>query len=379
MRAWALEPVPLTVAKANMRSTVHRPQHCDAIILKRIDRSDRVRGADIVLGLFAASAYNRNPRSIPFLREKVAAVLARAGLDPATHDGRRLSNILETYPRDELFQAEVAELHRTAQGILALQERQRVALFLRRDRFERFVSALVFVPRDVMDTRLRIRLGEILARAFAGRLSATYIQIGDSPLARIHYIVATTPGAVPEIDAKGLERVLAEAARSFRDRLAEALMAEAGEGVALARLARWGDAFPAGYAERHGAREAVADIALAEAALARGGLVLALTAAAGSAALRPAASSRPSRPRGAAFRHPAADRVPWPAGDRRSSLSPRARRRAAGGVARVRSRGGGPRADRARAGCPASPRPSRRWRKAARRPTASTASSCARA
>ncbi|WP_114373762.1 NAD-glutamate dehydrogenase [Elioraea thermophila] len=276
VRAWALEPVPLTVAKANMRSTVHRPQHCDAIVLKRIDRAGRVRGADIVLGLFAASAYNRNPRSIPYLREKVAAVLARAGLDPATHDGRRLSNILETYPRDELFQADVAELHRTAQGILALQERQRVALFLRRDRFERFVSALVFVPRDVMDTRLRIRLGEILARAFAGRLSATYIQIGDAPLARIHYIVATTPGAVPEVEAKALERVLAEAARSFRDRLAEALAAEAGEGAAQATLARWGEAFPPGYAERHGAREAVADIALAEAALARGGLVLAL-------------------------------------------------------------------------------------------------------
>ncbi len=276
VRAWTLEPVPLTVAKANMRSTVHRPQHCDAIVLKRIDRSDRVTGADIVLGLFAASAYNRNPRSIPYLREKLAAVLARAGLDPATHDGRRLSNILETYPRDELFQADVADLHRIAQGILALQERQRVALFLRRDRFERFVSALVFVPRDVMDTRLRIRLGETLAHAFAGRLSATYIQIGDSPLARLHYIVATTPGAVPEVDAKALERVLAEAARSFFDRLAEALAAAAGEGAAQASLARWGEAFPAGYIERHSAREAVSDMALAEAALARAGLVLAL-------------------------------------------------------------------------------------------------------
>ena len=282
VRAWALQPVPLTVAKANMRSTVHRPQHCDAIVLKRIDRSGHVTGADIVVGLFAASAYNRNPRSIPYLREKVAAVLARAGLDPATHDGRRISNILETYPRDELFQAEVSELHRTAQGILALQERQRVALFLRRDRFERFVSAITFVPRDVMDTRLRIRIGDILARAFAGRLSAAYIQIGDAPLARIHYIVATTPGAVPDVEPKALERVLAEAARSFRDRLAEALAADAGEGAAMARLARWGEAFPAGYAERHGAREAVADIALAEAALARSGLVLSVLRPQGS-------------------------------------------------------------------------------------------------
>ncbi|TQF76509.1 NAD-glutamate dehydrogenase, partial [Elioraea sp. Yellowstone] len=265
VRAWAAEPTLLTVAKANMRATVHRPQHCDAIVVKRRDAAGRVIGADLFLGLFAANAYNRNPRSIPYLREKVAAVLAEAGVDPNTHDGRRLSNILETYPRDELFQAGVDELLATARGVLALQERQRVALFLRRDRFERFVSAIVYVPRDVMDTRLRTRIGGAIAEAFAGRLSTAYIQIGDSPLARIHYIVATTPGAVPAVDLRGLERALAEIARSFRERLAEALIAEKGEAGALAVLGRWGDAFPAGYADRRTAREAVADIALAEA------------------------------------------------------------------------------------------------------------------
>jgi glutamate dehydrogenase len=275
-RAWATEPTLLTVAKANMRATVHRPQHCDAVVVKQRDASGRVAGAELFLGLFASNAYNRNPRSIPYLREKVAAVLAKAGVDPSTHDGRRLSNILETYPRDELFQADVDELLATARGVLALQERQRVALFLRRDRFERFVSAIVYVPRDVMDTRLRARIGTAIAEAFQGRLSTAYIMIGDSPLARVHYIVATTPGAVPEVDARGLERALAEIARSFRDRLAEALIGEKGEAGALAILGRWGDAFPPGYADRRTAREAVADIALAEQALASGTLELSL-------------------------------------------------------------------------------------------------------
>jgi glutamate dehydrogenase len=297
VRAWAEEPTLLTVAKANMRATVHRPQHCDAIVVKRRDGAGRVTGAEMFLGLFASNAYNRNPRSIPYLREKVAAVLAKAGVDPNTHDGRRLSNILETYPRDELFQADVDELLATARGVLALQERHRVALFLRRDRFERFVSAIVYVPRDVMDTRLRARIGAAIAEAFEGRLSTAYILIGDSPLARVHYIVATTPGAVPEVDLRGLERALAEIARSFRDRLAEALIAEKGEAGALAVLGRWGEAFPPGYADRRTAREAVADIALAEAALASGALQLSLARPQGAAphalALRVAHPDRP--------------------------------------------------------------------------------------
>jgi glutamate dehydrogenase (NAD) (EC 1.4.1.2) len=208
VRAWAAEPTLLTVAKANMRATVHRPQHCDAIVVKRRDASGRVAGAEIFLGLFASSAYNRNPRSIPYLREKVAAVLAKAGVDPSTHDGRRLCNILETYPRDELFQADVDELLATARGVLALQERHRVALFLRRDRFERFVSAIVYVPRDVMDTKLRARMGSAIAEAFQGRLSTAYILIGDSPLARVHYIVATNPGAVPPVDPRRLIKLI---------------------------------------------------------------------------------------------------------------------------------------------------------------------------
>jgi glutamate dehydrogenase len=297
VRAWAAEPTLLTVAKANMRATVHRPQHCDAIVVKRRGADGAVTGAEMFLGLFASNAYNRNPRSIPYLREKLAAVLAAAGVDPNTHDGRRLSNILETYPRDELFQAGADELLATARGVLALQERQRVALFPRRDRFERFVSAIVYVPRDVMDTKLRARIGEAIAEAFEGRLSTAYILIGDSPLARVHYIIATNPGAVPEVDVRGIERALAEIARSFRERLAEALIAEKGEAGALAVLGRWGEAFPTGYAERRTAREAVADIALAEAAIAAGTLQLALARPQGAApwvlALRVAHPDRP--------------------------------------------------------------------------------------
>jgi glutamate dehydrogenase len=272
----------VTVAKANMRATVHRPQHCDVIGISHRDASGAVTGGELFLGLFTSEAYNRSPRSIPILRRKVAEVLREAGAAPGSHDGRALTNILETYPRDELFQADVPHLVQTARGILALQARQRVKLFVRRDAFERFISALVFVPRDVMDTELRRRLGEMLARAFAGRLSTNYIQIGDAPLARIHYIIATQPGQVPDPDLAALERAMAEAARSLRDRLAEALVAERGEQGAQPLLSRWGMAFPAGYVEHHTAREAVADIFRAETALESGRAAMALSRAPGA-------------------------------------------------------------------------------------------------
>ncbi|WP_291298973.1 NAD-glutamate dehydrogenase domain-containing protein [Elioraea sp.] len=283
LRSYIREAAPLSVAKANMRATVHRPQHCDVAILKQSRADGTVEAVHLFLGLFAADAYNRNPRSIPYLREKVAAVLALAGVDPKTHDGRRLSNILETYPRDELFQATVPELLSAARGMLALQERQRVALFVRTDRFERFISAIVFVPRDRMDTRLRQAIGDLVAAAYAGRLSTNYVQIGDGPLARVHYIIATMPGAVPEVDLRALERALAEAARSFRDRLAEALVAEHGEAAGLAVVGAWADAFPPGYTQARTASEAMADIALAEQALATGRLALVLSRRTGQA------------------------------------------------------------------------------------------------
>jgi glutamate dehydrogenase len=287
----------VTVAKANMRATVHRPQHCDVIGIATHDAHGRVDGGELYLGLFTSEAYNRTPRSIPILRRKVAQVLRLAGHAPGSHDGRALTNILETFPRDELFQADIAHLVETAKGILALQARQRVKLFIRRDAFERFVSAIVFVPRDVMDTELRRRLGEMLARAYAGRLSTNYIQIGDAPLARIHYIIATEPGAVPDPDLGALERAMAEAARSFRDRLAEALAAERGEQAAQPLVARWGGAFPAGYIERHTAREAVGDIIRAETALQSGRPELALSRPPGADAA--SLSLRLTNPRGA--------------------------------------------------------------------------------
>jgi glutamate dehydrogenase len=262
--------VALSFAKANMRARVHRPQHADVVASRVFGADGRVVAIRLFLGLFAASAYNRNPRSIPWLAGKVERILAAAGVVEDSHDGRALRNILDTWPRDELFQADEAAILTGARRALDLSIRPRAALVLRRDPFERFVSAIAWLPRDTFDTRLREAVGGILARAFRGRLSAFHIALGDGPLARVHYILGTTPGAVPEVDDAVLEAAVAQAARSFTDRLGEALTAELGEARAAETLSRWSEAFSNFYAANTATTKAVADIGMAEAALARG-------------------------------------------------------------------------------------------------------------
>jgi glutamate dehydrogenase len=253
----------VNVAKANMRATVHRPQHADVVITRIRDASGRVVGGRLFLGLFAAAAYNRNPRSIPMLREKVLRIVARAGVDPETHDGRALRNILDTWPRDELFQAPEDAILAGCLRALDLSIRPRAALALRRDPFERFVSAIAWVPRDTFDTAMRERIGGLIARAFDGRLSAFYTSLGDAPLARVHYVIGTTPGAVPAVDDGALEAAVAQAARGFRERLDDALAAELGEAAAAPILATWREAFPRAYRDAETAAQGVADLLLA--------------------------------------------------------------------------------------------------------------------
>ncbi|HET7594843.1 MAG TPA: NAD-glutamate dehydrogenase [Stellaceae bacterium] len=260
VRQFLREPRLLLITKSNRRAVVHRPVHMDAICIKSFDSEGHAIGERLVVGLFTSLAYSRSPRAIPLLRRKVERTLERAGFDPASHDGKALSHILDTYPRDELFQIGEDELLETAMGILHLQERQRVALFVRRDPFERFVSCLVYVPRERYDTALRQRFAAILERAFSGTIVTFNTQLDDSVLGRVHFILRTTPGRLGGIDVAAIERDLAEAGRSWADRIGEALREAKGEAAGSALLRRYADAFPTAYRERFGGAAALADI-----------------------------------------------------------------------------------------------------------------------
>src|SRR5258708_26418454 len=212
----------LVVSKTSRRATVHRNALMDAIGIRRFGPDGEVVGIRLFAGLFPSLACSRSPRSIPLLRLKVERTIRRAGLSPDSHDGKALLHILDTFPRDELFQIREDELFDTAIGILNLQERQRIALFVRRDPLERFVSCLVYVPRDRYDTQLRLKFAAILEEAFAGNVADFYVHLDESVLARIEYLIATTRGSVPAVDIAALEQQLAEAGRSWTDRVAAA-------------------------------------------------------------------------------------------------------------------------------------------------------------
>jgi glutamate dehydrogenase len=260
VRAYARRPELLVVTKATSRSTVHRPGYLDYIAVKRFDDKGEVVGEHRFLGLFTSTAYSASVTQIPLLRRKVANVIKRAGLPPGGHAGKALINILETYPRDELFQIGEEDLLRTAKAILHLEDRQRFRLFVRRDAFERFLSCLIYAPRENYTTGLREKWQAILTKAFNGTSSEFNVHLSESPLARIMIMVRTTPGQIPDFDVRDLETRLVAAARRWEDDLRDALVAIQGEARGNELYRQFGAAFPAGYREEFDARGAVPDI-----------------------------------------------------------------------------------------------------------------------
>ena len=253
----------LTVAKSNVRSRVHRRGYMDYVGIKRYGADDRPIGEVRFVGLFTAEAYDRSASAVPLIREKVASVLARAGMPAGSHNEKRLKTIVENHPRDELFQMTEDELLSVALGILHLYDRPRVRLFERRDPFDRFASLLLFLPRDHYDSDLAARAGKILACAYGGRVSASYPSFSDAPLARVHYIIGFTPGDHDNPDLRGLEAAITEAARTWEDRFEAAVRSSGRAPDAVADiLARYGEAFPAGYRDRFDPSEALADLAV---------------------------------------------------------------------------------------------------------------------
>ncbi|HSV36026.1 MAG TPA: NAD-glutamate dehydrogenase [Ramlibacter sp.] len=260
-RALARAPLPLlVVTKSNTRSTVHRAGYTDYIGVKRYDAQGEVTGEHRFIGLFTSTAYSARVSETPLLRGKVEAIATRAGLPPGGHLAKGLQHILETYPRDDLFQIPDDDLYDTALGILALGQRRRLRLFLWRDPFERFISCLVYVPREAYSTELRIKFQRILLAAFNGTYADFDVQMTEQVLARIHFTVRTTPGQVPAFERADIERRLAAVARRWDDELRDALVDAEGEGAGLALFKRWSAAFPMDYRGRVAARDAVPDV-----------------------------------------------------------------------------------------------------------------------
>jgi len=260
----AHEPNILVLTKANTRSTVHRIAHLDYVGVKRYDEQGQVVGERRFLGLYASTAYTESVMRVPLVAEKVMGVLELSGVAPDSHTGKDLLGVLESYPRDELIQASVEQLYETAMAVTQLQERRRTKLFIREDDFGRFVSCLVYIPRDRYNTSVRLRMADILKETFGGESVEFSARVSESALSRLQFVVRVPKGKrVPTLDRAqqdALEHRLVEVSRTWSDRLGDALRAARGEEEGDRLMDRFGRSFPTAYEETFTVSQGVADL-----------------------------------------------------------------------------------------------------------------------
>ena len=254
----------LLISKTNLKSRVHRRVHMDYVGVKLIDENGHLDGELRVIGLFTSTAYTSSTRVIPYIRHKVAQVLMKAGFDPASHSGKALINVLENYPRDDLFQLDADTLYAFAMDALSLIERPRVRVLIRADQYDRFVSILAYVPKDRYDTTVRLRIGGYLAEVFEGRLSAAYPAYPEGPLARTQFIIGRNRGKTPVVERRVVEEAIEEIIQTWADRLKQTLAETEGEEEAGRLNRRYAEAFSAAYREAFTPQDSLNDIAVIE-------------------------------------------------------------------------------------------------------------------
>ncbi|KRQ97312.1 NAD-glutamate dehydrogenase [Bradyrhizobium valentinum] len=264
IREFMREPTLLIVVKANVSSRVHRRVRMDYVGIKLYTSDGRLDGELRLVGLFTSGAYTRSVRQIPYVRHKVAQVLERAGFDPNSHSGKALLHILEEYPRDEIVQVDIETLYNFVMEVLMLYERPRLRALARADKFDRFVSILVFIPREKYDTDVRTRVAAFLAQIYKGTLAASYVSFPEGPLARVHYIIGRYEGETPVVERATLEGGISAIIATWGDKL-KAALATTTDGMRARLLAnRYARAFTGGYTEIFDASQAITDIATIE-------------------------------------------------------------------------------------------------------------------
>ncbi len=253
-------PKLITVTKSSTRSRVHRPAYPDYVSIRQFNERGEVISERRFLGLFTAKFYNETLSSIPLVRRKVADIIARSGIDTESHAGKAFMQILHKYPRDELLETSSSELFETVMGILNMQERRLVRLFTHRDPYNKFVTALVYCPRDIFSTELRLRFQDILVRAVNALDADFTTHLSESVLARVHFVLRVDPTRELEFDPRQVEEEIRFVTRSWTEDLHAALIEHFGEERGNELFQEYREAFPAGYREDFSARNATADI-----------------------------------------------------------------------------------------------------------------------
>ncbi|WP_237065870.1 NAD-glutamate dehydrogenase [Microbulbifer guangxiensis] len=253
-------PNYLTFAKSSVKSRVHRAAYSDYVTIKRYDSRGEVIGESAFMGLYTSPVYTESPAKIPIIRRKMASVIESSGLSPHSHDGKALRRILDTFPRDELFQSSTQELFHTVMGVLSMNERAHIRLFIRRDPFGKFVTATVYVPREQFNSDVREAICAHIARAINARESDFTTYFSESILARVHFVFRVDPSQPVDIDVARLEAQIVDITRSWEDVFQKSLIESHGEEEGNRLFDIFGHAFPAGYREDFEPRIAVQDV-----------------------------------------------------------------------------------------------------------------------
>ena len=248
----------LSFSKASVRSSVHRPAYPDFITVRNFDEEGRIISEARIVGLYTSPVYRQPPSTIPYIRHKVEAIIQRSGLDPKSHHGKDLVQILEIYPRDELFQTSQDELFDTAMAILRIQERKQIRVFIRRDSYGPFCSALVFVPRDIYNTGIRAKIEKILCHSLGAVDSEFTTYFSESVLARVHFILKLR--GHPEYNTDVINQEIKLAASSWSEDLREAVLESFGEVHGNRLFSVYVNGFSAGYQEAFTPQSAVVDL-----------------------------------------------------------------------------------------------------------------------
>lgn len=254
------DPRIISFAKSGSRASVHRPAYSDYVVIHRFDEQGNVIGGRRFLGLYTSSVYNDSPRSIPIIRKKIDTVLAASNFVQRSHNYKELAQILHTFPRDELIQSSVDELLATTRTVLSIQERKQIRVFVREDVYGKFVTALVYLPREIFNTEIRMQIHDVLAEHMNVEGSDFTNYLSESVLARIRYVFKLAEPLKHSINVAEVEQQVIALARNWTDELQASLIETVGEERGVELHAAYRNAFPSSYRETYSARVAVADV-----------------------------------------------------------------------------------------------------------------------
>jgi glutamate dehydrogenase len=250
----------LAISKSTNKSTIHRPGYLDYIGVKKLNNQGEIIGEWQFWGLFSSVAYNTPIDRIPLVRKKVIKILESTNYAPRSHQGQALKHLLNNYPRDELLQADITDLQLAMKGIIESQERKRLKVVARKDNYCKFISVVLYIPRDKFNTELRVGINDILLKEFMGDSTDFSVKLTESLLAQLHFIVHSENVKNLKIDTERLEELINEKMLTWNDHLNKAFLEIFGEATGSKLRRKYSQSFPEAYKEDVNPRQAIMDI-----------------------------------------------------------------------------------------------------------------------